>query len=333
MHDLAGAHSTETADGVYGIDASMLRSLTARTLKSFRMVSDRWHQFWRLDSQQKTSPHIRNLSDTAELPDAKRRLIKLDPKEELEKGLKKIIGPQATFRSVEQEEALIAIQEGISPLVIVLPPAGGKSLVFQLPASLSGAATTIVVLPFRALTKDLIKRCRQFGLGCILWSSKQQSSAPIIFVSAETAAVNDDFLTFASELQTQGKLDRIIVDECHLPLTSLYRLDLIHLDRLRTIPCQLVLLTGTLPPLLQNKLEDVFLLGTADQGVRYIRASTNRPNVEYRVETCDDNEVESRVCELMQQARKALLSHQRAVVFCRSRPTCERVAEKLSCQL
>ena len=252
----------------------------------------------------------------------------------MESGLKRLIGPDATYRSVKQQEAVVAIQKGTSPLVIVIPPAGGKSLLFQLPASLPDAATTICILPFRALTRDLVKRCRNLGLRSDIWTSKQQRSAQIIFVSAETAAVNDDFLTFVSGLQAQGKLDRIVFDECQVPLTSAsYRYHLSHVDRLRAIPCQLVLLTGTLPPLLQGTLEDVFLLGTADQGLRYIRASTNRRNVEYFVEVCGDDEVETRVSELIREARRQLSAGQRAVVFCRSRLTCERMAEKLECRL
>ena len=336
MHDLAGAHCTVTADGVYGIDASMLRSLTARTLHSFRAVSERWHQFWRVDVQRQNHGklHGRALSQTAQLPDPKRRLVQPDPKDELELGLKRLIGPDATYRSVKQQEALIAIQKGTSPLVIVLPPAGGKSLLFQLPGSLSDAATTIVILPFRALTKDLVRRCRELGLRSNIWTGKQQCPAQIVFVSAETAAVNDDFLTFVSGLQAQGKLDRIVFDECQVPLTSAsYRYHLSHVDRLRAIPCQLVLLTGTLPPLLQEALEDVFLLGTAEQGLQYIRASTNRRNVEYLVEVCCDDEVETRVSELIREARRQLSAGQRAVVFCRSRPACERMAEKLECRL
>ena len=154
------------------------------------------------------------------MPDPKRRTIRLEPREELETGLKKLLGPAATFRSLKQQEALVAIQKGTSPLVIFLPPAGGKGLLFQLPASLSRASTTMVVVPFRALTKDLIKRCRALGMRCDLWTNKEQRPAQIMFVGAETAAVNDDFLTFLSELQIQGKLARIVVDECQVPLTS-----------------------------------------------------------------------------------------------------------------
>lgn len=179
-----------------------------------------------------------------------------------------------------------------------------------------------------------MKRCRALGLSSSIWAGLDQQSRRSIFVGAETAAVNDDFLTFVSDLQVQGKLDRIVVDEAHVPLTSAsYRANLVHLDRLRSIPCQLVLLTGTLPPLLQKDLETTYLLGDANQGLRYIRASTNRPNVEYTVEISDDSLLEERVVECMQSVRKGFEAVQRAVVFCRSRSICERLAEKLGCHL
>lgn len=336
MHDLAAAHTPQTADAAYGVDASMLRSLSARTLRSFRTVSDRWNQFWRLGVPSPVSgkAHGRTLSANAVLPPAKRRQVLPDPKQALKVALRTLIGPDAEFRSAKQEEALLAVEEGQSPLVVVLPPGAGKSLLFQLPASLPTANTTIVVLPFRALTKDLVKRSRGLGLTSVVWTDVNQPSARIIFVGAETAAVNDDFLTYVSDMQTRGKLDRIVIDECHIPLTSgSYRLHLMHLDRLRSIPCQLILLTGTLPPLLQTRLEDVLLLGTVEHGLRYIRAGTNRPNVEYTIEVHGESELEDQLYEKMHQARSELAASERAVVFCRSRTICERIAKRLECQL
>ncbi|KAJ9656364.1 hypothetical protein H2201_008558 [Coniosporium apollinis] len=35
----------------------------------------------------------------------------------------------------------------------------------------------------------------------------------------QEAAVSDTFLTFVSDLQVKGKLDRIVIDECHIILT------------------------------------------------------------------------------------------------------------------
>lgn len=130
-------------------------------------------------------------------------------------------------------------------------------------------------------------------------------------------AVSGTFLTFASDLQVAGRLDRIVIDECHVIFTSAsYRRQLPHLDRLRAIPCQFVLLTGTLPPRLEAGLADAFLLGTSEQGLTYIRAITDRSNVAYRVEICDDGRSEMRVCEVMKEARRELRAGQRAVAFC-----------------
>jgi len=137
-----------------------------------------------------------------------------------------------------------------------------------------------VVLAFRALTADLVKRCRLLGLPCSAWEAGASATpaSRLVFVSAEAAACNDDFLTFAAHLQTQDRLDRIVVDECHVPLTAAsYRRQLAYLYRLRAVPCPLVLLTGTLPPSMQTELEETFLLGSAAQGLRYIRALIDRP--------------------------------------------------------
>ncbi|KAK0263605.1 hypothetical protein LTR35_017510 [Friedmanniomyces endolithicus] len=98
-------------------------------------------------------------------------------------------------------------------------------------------------------------------------------------VFVHDGAVNNDFLTFVSGLQTQGKLDRVVVDECHVPLTSpSYRSSLVHLDQLRSIPCMI------------RAFE--------------IRASTDRSNVEYTVETYDDNSLEEAIVRLMQAVRR-----------------------------
>ena len=93
-----------------------------------------------------------------------------------------------------------------------------------------------------------------------------------------------------------------------------------------------MLLTGTLPPRLESALEDIFLLGTREQSVRYIRSSTNRSNVEYSVEVVSGNDVEGRVCELIRHSYSQLQTRDKLVVFCRNRMICDRLMEKLSCQ-
>ena len=64
------------------------------------------------------------------------------------------------FRSSEQERAVAAVLNLDTPLVVVLPTGGGKTLPFMLAASLPDPGVTIFVAPFRALLHDYVKRLK-----------------------------------------------------------------------------------------------------------------------------------------------------------------------------
>jgi hypothetical protein len=247
-HDLAYGHQITTADGVYGIDASMLRSLSDRTMRAFRSVAEKWHRFLGLSSIQSPVVQVlrRSLSTACIAPDptspspAKRRQGG-DAEEEMRRALTQLLGSHADFRSHEQEQALLDIHRGTSPLVVVLPTGGGKSLCFQLAASMaSSSSVTIVVVPFTALLKSLQQRCRLLVLACVQWTVEKPQSASVTLVGAETTTC-DSFFTFASGLQSCGRLRAIFLDECHVAITvCAYRSKLAELDQLRKIPCQYV---------------------------------------------------------------------------------------------
>jgi superfamily II DNA helicase RecQ len=54
-----------------------------------------------------------------------------------------------------------------TPLVVVLPTGGGKSLLFTVPACVDEARVTVVVVPYQALIKDLIGRIQKCRINCI----------------------------------------------------------------------------------------------------------------------------------------------------------------------
>jgi hypothetical protein len=100
---LVSAYTSSTADDIYGIDVLMLYSLSARTMNAFRAVSDRWHQFLRVNSRQQW-PRTRALSDSSAcLPGPKRHrsLVGVDIEKEMQLALERLLGPGATFRSKE----------------------------------------------------------------------------------------------------------------------------------------------------------------------------------------------------------------------------------------
>jgi hypothetical protein len=71
---------------------------------------------------------------------------------------------QTSFRSAEQELAIIAILQGKSPLAVILPTRGGKSLLFIVPACLTNPSVTIVVVPFQALLNNLSDQLEKAGI-------------------------------------------------------------------------------------------------------------------------------------------------------------------------
>ena len=126
---------------------------------------------------------------------------------------------------------------------------------FMVPAMMAGAGVTVVVAPYAELKRELVTRCVDAGLDCRHWPQAREATPRIVIVSGE-AASGEDFLQWAAEIRTQGRLDRVVVDECHLTFTAAleYRKKLRGLVLLRNLGCPFVFLTGTLPPLCERDL-------------------------------------------------------------------------------
>jgi superfamily II DNA helicase RecQ len=80
-----------------------------------------------------------------------------------------------TYKSSEQKQALDAVVQGISLLIVVLPTGGGKTLLLLAAAILDDMqqsdtpSVTVLVLPFRALIEDLLVRLGKAGIKVVEW--------------------------------------------------------------------------------------------------------------------------------------------------------------------
>lgn len=186
------------------------------------------------------------------------------------------------FRSV-QREALTAIQQDHSQIVVVMPTGAGKSLRFMLPAWVQHGGVTIVVVPLRALRQDMMHRAAALGLACAAWVPMcSVNGASIVLVTPEKTK-HPAFGTFLSRLRQNRQLDRIVIDECHVILQNAWAFrrppqELCHLAAAET---QMVLLTATLPPTEEGQL--LARMHWRREEVRLIRSSTVRDNNAYRV--------------------------------------------------
>lgn len=161
----------------YSVSINIVKHLSTWLIDAFRALSIAWHRFLGVDGQtaeheQPTPQQKRrmreSMSGLAILP--KQKAVQVEDRRAIavHKTLQKVLCKQdVSFRSIEQEQALYAVLDKQTPLVVVLPTGGGKSLLFTLPACVEETGVTVVVVPYRALIKDLVRRIRDAGVDCI----------------------------------------------------------------------------------------------------------------------------------------------------------------------
>jgi superfamily II DNA helicase RecQ len=361
--DLAASHTGQTA-AHYGVTIDVLKRLTADSLEIFGQVSGQWHQFLGLAADQcgkrdaalavpvrealavpvregplsrPSQKRRKGPADMVEPRLSKRpRVLQLE-RPNLETGRDQLIvkalrtvlrDDHAHFRTPQQAEAVRLAAAKETPLVVILPTGGGKSLVFMVPALLPGSGVTIVVAPYAELKRQLVTRCTDAGLDCQHWPEARDSWPRVVLVSAE-AASSDDFLQWAADLRVRGGLDRVVIDECHLTFTAAdeYRRKLRGLVLLRNLSCPFVFLTGTLPPLGQREFEEAMQL----QNPLYIRASSHRVNAQYSVLRVRNGRGPMEVKKLVEARLGDLAPGEKGVIYCTSHAKCKALARQLGC--
>jgi superfamily II DNA helicase RecQ len=237
------------------------------------------------------------------------------------------------WKSVEQEQALTLIMSWTEQVVAILPTGAGKSLLFMLPCTLPDAGVTILVVPLVSLRGDLLRRLRELNIDHLEWLPGERREAGLVLVTVEAASTKD-FLQYAQTLIAQQKLDRIVVDECHLTITAVdYRPAMVDLAIIRSLRTQFVYLTATLPPSMQTEFEERnYLLHP-----RVVRASSNRPNIFYKVHRAKRGkgslleQAAKRVRDAWERSELVNTSRDKIIVYVRTRQEAQQLALLLDC--
>jgi superfamily II DNA/RNA helicase len=137
-----------------------------------------------------------------------------------------------------------------------------------------------------------------------------------MFVTPE-AAVGEPFGHYINRQRAMGRLDRIVVDECHVVLDSVggFRSRMLGLSRLLRAETQMVYLTATMPPKDEQRFMDVMGL-PAKQEMVWLRGQTTRKNIGYRVVEYDMEEEEEAVVELVEVLKRRYPLPGQIVVYC-----------------
>lgn len=278
--DLQAGHSSRTAQMRYGRSLTDMFGLLPDEKDLFRAASLEWHHYLGFETSGLCSLPMPWEESTARRSRVRMRFDQATVSREL----KVMLGTGAKFRGL-QEQALkhIMSDSQSSYLLAVMPTGGGKSLLFLLPARISRVGTTVVIVPLVALRSDLYARCAKLGISCSAWEAGMQpDSASIVLVTPESF-VSGTFQAFLRRLKTFDRLERIVVDECHLVATAKpsFRPELGELGMAVKWQCPILMLTATLPPSLEPQLFKT--MGLQPDDVVVLRSSTRRTNVKYTV--------------------------------------------------
>jgi superfamily II DNA helicase RecQ len=328
--DIQTGHQSRVAGGIYGRPITEpLFSVEAKRY-ALRLASMEWHAFLQIPSVMEKKPRRGTQAAVArkEAIEEEYRRWKMMRLVDVNSELKRLLGEQATFRSV-QSPAIQAIMQHKSPVVVIMGTGAGKSVLFMLPASVS-SGLTIVVVPLVALRMDMKERCERLGIVSAEWDSRRpHESAQVMFVTPESA-VGEAFGHYINRQRAMGRLDRIVVDECHVVLDSLggFRSRMLALRGLVRAETQMVYLTATLQP--REEQAFVELMGLPEKrACAWFRGPTTRKNIRYWVHEYDVQEEEQAVVGLVDGLKRKYPLPGQIVVYCGTVARTVQMAEVL----
>jgi hypothetical protein len=186
-----------TNDGFWRITEQA--GTTAHRREMFRLRSTDWHRFLGFECVENALGRVlgkRKAGPWESEADERRRQRQWQLHQtNMTQALRRMTGhDQFQFGGV-QGPAMQAIQHGVSPAVAVMPTGGGTSMLFTLPAWVSGGLT-VVVVPLLALRGDFKRRCIQAGISCVEWESRRPCDEAAIVLVTPESALSEDFMTF-----------------------------------------------------------------------------------------------------------------------------------------
>jgi superfamily II DNA helicase RecQ len=185
--------------------------------------------------------------------------------------LRKFLGnSSASFRSPEQAMAFDLVARSVASALIVLPTGMGKSLLFIFAAWLIlqrrvDTSFVAVFVPYKALMEDLMRRCRELGVGVMSMDFEDNPDpakmlhsigVSLVLISSDQG-FSETMVNFLKQAKSEKRLKSMFVDECHL-LFDEFRRPLRKLVVEDEIGVPLFLNSGSLTPAEQTKLLQMF---------------------------------------------------------------------------
>jgi superfamily II DNA helicase RecQ len=238
---------------------------------------------------------------------------------------------EASFRCLEQELLIKSILLKVPYILGILGTNKGKSFSYLFTSSLITSKITIVILPLLGLKTSIWLRAKDFNIPISIFEETSTFSN-LTLISIETIIKNDAFITSLMHLIQEDRIDRIIIDECHLLITSRsYRSIMFQLKKLLKFQVQFVFLSGTIPLYIEEALREEFLFDK----LSIIRGITIRTNITYITKQYNSTIERGQFLEVKEylEAYYSKFSSlgDKVLIICPTIPKIKALSEFLSC--
>ncbi|CAG9771389.1 unnamed protein product [Ceutorhynchus assimilis] len=224
-------------------------------------------------------------------------------------------------------------------VLLIMPTGGGKSLVYQLPAIVTGNVS-VVISPLLSLIEDQLMALRKFGIAAATVNSNSATSEKkeitakmlenklnLIFVTPEWMAKTKSFMNTLTKIYNAKRLERFIIDEVHCcsQWGHDFRRDYLALSILKgQFPGVPILgLTATATTNVMVEIQKILEIPDAV----IITAPYNRPNLFYKVINKLENKSDS--LDYLEKVLKNKYKFQSGIIYAATQKDCEELATEL----